>query len=277
MSGILSLFSHFSFKTSLQYIAITISALIFHICFIIRRKQGRKLLENLPQATKKKRLRSKESSFTFQNEMPWKTARGRGSHTLSFVLFGLFFCIFSQYFCALFVIVPWMNWMCGRFNGKVTLSVSESKKKKKNNNFLFLILKIKNWQIVLESYSKRAQVIFRASRRIFEKWEGGANLSIGVIGVTSCCLLTSLEKLKRTHRTISSFQTHWRCRMRGFWLIFSPDRLTSRCTSVPQYYHPILSAPVVSHGTAVSNPAVAKSSSRPEEAACMRAYVWVGA
>lgn len=183
MSGILSLFSHFlkiqdffavhcnnNFCINLSYL------------FYYKAETGKKtawVLANLPEATKKKRLRSKESCFTFQNEMPWKTARGRGSQTLSFVLFGWFFSIFSQYFCALFVIVPWMNWMCGRFNGKVTLSVSESKKKKKNNNFLFLILKIKNWQIVLESYSKRAQVIFRASEHIFEKCVcGGGRISV---------------------------------------------------------------------------------------------------
>lgn len=64
---------------------------------------------------------------------------------------------------------------------------------------------------------------------------------------------------------------------RDFWLMFGPDRLTSGSTSVPQYYHLILSAPVVSHGTAVSNPAVAKSSSRPEEAACRRTHSSVGA
>lgn len=135
MSGILSLFSHFLKIQDFFAIhcnnnfCITLSYLFYY-----KAETGKKtawVLANLPQATKKKSLRSKESCFTFQNEMPWKTVRGRGSQTLSFVLFGLFFCIFSQYFCALFVIVPWMNWMCGSFNGKVTLSVCESKKKKK--------------------------------------------------------------------------------------------------------------------------------------------------
>lgn len=195
-----------------------------------------------------------------------------------FLLFCLvYFFVFSR---SIFVLCSslcheWTGCVGDSMGRLLCLSLSQRRRKKTTTSYSWF------WKSKIDKLSLKViqsvRKLYYGPLDVFLKSGGGANLSIGVIGVTSCCLLSSLEKVKRTHRTISSFQTHWRCRMRGFWLIFSPDRLTSRCTSVPQYYHPILSAPVVSHGTAVSNPAVAKSSSRPEEAACMRAYVWVGA
>lgn len=164
---------------------------LFPICFYFKTERGRKtssVSANLPQATekKKKRLHSKGTHFLFENEMPWKQHGAEiGSQTLLFsVLFGCFFfsCIFSQVFmcsvchCAMNEQNVWEFQRKGCF---VSLRVKEEKK----TTSCFWFWKIKHWQIVLESLSKAAQVIFRASGCIFEKV---GDLKIGVIGVTSC-------------------------------------------------------------------------------------------
>lgn len=115
-----------------------------------------------------------------------------------------------------------------------------------------LDLKKKNWQIVLESLSKPTKVLFWASGCIFD--------------LLLPFIIFRKRRLVLADPSASS-QSRGRCGTRRFWLTFGPDRLTSGSTSVPQYYHPMLSAPVVSHGTAVSNPALAKSASGPVEAA----------